>query len=62
MNYKIYNEKKEIQEETNDDIKVLASLVTELFNKYISKSKDFKQVQYKYNHTKRTDTIKNKVH
>lgn len=51
MNYKIYNEKKEIQEETNDDIKVLTSLAAELFNKYISKSKDSKQVQYKYNHS-----------
>ena len=51
MIYKIYNDKKEIVRETSDNAKVIASLTADLFNKYILKAKDFKQVQYKYNYS-----------
>lgn len=51
MEYIIYNNKKEIINESNDATKVCASLCGDLFNKYVLKSKDFKQVQYKYNYS-----------
>lgn len=50
MNYKIYDEKKEVIYECDDKIKTLASFTSELFNKYILKDKSYKQVQYKYNY------------
>lgn len=51
MKYILYNERKEIVIEQKDDAIVLANFTTDLFNKYILKSKDFKQVQYKYNYS-----------
>ena len=51
MKYILYNEKKEIIIEQKDDAIVLANFTADLFNKYILKSKDFKQVQYKYNYS-----------
>lgn len=51
MKYILYNEKKEITIEQEDDVTILANFTADLFNKYILKSKDFKQVQYKYNYS-----------
>lgn len=51
MKYILYNEKKEIVIEQKDDATVLANFTTDLFNKYILKNKDFKQVQYHYNYS-----------
>ena len=51
MKYILYNEKKEIVIEQKDDAIVLANFTTDLFNKYILKSKDFKQIQYHYNYS-----------
>lgn len=51
MKYILYNEKKEIVIEYKDDATVLANFTADLFNKYILKSRDFKQVQYKYNYS-----------
>lgn len=51
MEYIIYNDKKEIINESKDATKVCTSLCSDLFNKYILKSKDFKQVQYQYNYS-----------
>lgn len=51
MEYIIYNDKREIINESKDSIKVISSLCSDLFNKYILKSKDFKQVQYHYNYS-----------
>lgn len=51
MEYILYNEKKEIVIEQKDEATVLANFTADLFNKYILKSKDFKQVQYKYNYS-----------
>lgn len=56
MEYIIYNDKKEIINESKDATKVCTSLCSDLFNKYILKSKDFKQVQYQYNYSD-TQTI-----
>lgn len=50
MKYILYNEKKEIITKKEDDAVVLANFTADLFNKYILKSKDFKQTQYKYNY------------
>ena len=50
MKYILYNEKKEIIIKQEDDATVLANFTADLFNKYILKSKDFKQVQYHYNY------------
>ena len=50
MKYILYNEKKEIIIEQKDETIVLASFTANLFNKYILKSKDFKQIQYHYNY------------
>ena len=55
MKYILYNEKKEIVIEQEDDATVLANFTTDLFNKYILKSKDFKQVQYHYNYSDRQE-------
>lgn len=51
MKYILYNEKKEIVVEQKDNATVLANFTTDLFNKYIVKSKDFKQIQYHYNYS-----------
>lgn len=51
MKYILYNEKKEIVIEHEDEAIVLANFTADLFNKYILKSKDFKQVQYQYNYS-----------
>lgn len=51
MKYILYNEKKEIVIEQEDDATVLANFTADLFNKYILKSKDFKQMQYHYNYS-----------
>lgn len=56
MEYIIYNDKKEIINESKDTTKVCANLCGDLFNKYILKSKGFKQVQYQYNYSD-TQTI-----
>lgn len=56
MEYIIYNDKREIINESKDIAKVCTSLCGDLFNKYILKSKDFKQVQYQYNYSD-TQTI-----
>lgn len=56
MEYIIYNDKKEIINESKDATKICTSLCGDLFNKYILKSKDFKQVQYQYNYSD-TQTI-----
>lgn len=50
MNYKIFNDEKEFLMIEEDAKKVIKKLTTELYNKYILKSKDYKQVQYKYNY------------
>lgn len=55
MKYILYNEKKEIVVEQKDDATVLANFTADLFNKYILKSRDFKQVQYKYNYSDRQE-------
>lgn len=55
MEYILYNEKKEIVIEHKDEATVLANFTADLFNKYILKSKDFKQVQYKYNYSDRQE-------
>ena len=55
MKYILYNEKKEIVIKQEDDATVLANFTADLFNKYILKSKDFKQVQYKYNYSDRQE-------
>lgn len=51
MEYIIYNDKKEIINKSEDATKVITNLCSDLFNKYIFKSKDFKQVQYQYNYS-----------
>lgn len=51
MKYILYNEKKEIVIEQKDDAIVFANFTADLFNKYILKSRNFKQVQYKYNYS-----------
>lgn len=51
MKYILYNEKKEIVIKQEDDATVLANFTADLFNKYILKSKDFKQIQYHYNYS-----------
>ena len=51
MEYILYNEKKEIIIKQEDDAIVLANFTADLFNKYILKSRDFKQVQYHYNYS-----------
>jgi hypothetical protein len=51
MKYILYNEKKEIVIEQKDNATVLANFTADLFNKYILKSKDVKQVQYHYNYS-----------
>ena len=55
MEYILYNEKKEIIIEQKDGATVLANFTADLFNKYILKSKDFRQVQYKYNYSDRQE-------
>lgn len=50
MEYLLYNEKKEMIIKKEDDAVVLANFTADLFNKYILKSKDFKQIQYCYNY------------
>lgn len=55
MKYILYNEKKEIVIEYKDDATVLANFTADLFNKYILKSKDFKQIQYHYNYSDRQE-------
>ena len=55
MEYILYNEKKEIVIKQEDDVTILANFTADLFNKYILKSKDFKQVQYKYNYSDRQE-------
>lgn len=57
MKYILYNEKKEIVIEQKDDATVLANFTADLFNKYILKSKDFKQIQYHYNYSDRQEII-----
>lgn len=47
----VYNEKKEVVQHCTEEIIVLAQLTKELFNKYILKSKDYKQIQYCYNYS-----------
>ena len=61
MNYKIYDEKKEVIYECDDKIKTLASFTSELFNKYILKDKSYKQVQYKYNYNDNQEVTNNNV-
>ena len=51
MKYILYNEKREKIQETEDNIRVLTMLTSELFNRYIVKTKDVKQLQYQYNYT-----------
>lgn len=51
MKYILYNEKKEKIQETEDNIRVITMLTSELFNRYIVKTKDIKQLQYQYNYT-----------
>lgn len=51
MEFIVYNEKKEIIRHCKEETTVLAQLTKELFNKYILKSKDFKQLQYCYNYS-----------
>ena len=55
MKYILYNEKKEIVIEQEDDVTILVNFTADLFNKYILKSKDFRQVQYKYNYSDRQE-------
>lgn len=50
MNYKIFNDEKEILMIEEDTKKVIEKLTTELYNKYILKSKEIRQVQHKYNY------------
>ena len=50
MKYILYNEKKEVVIEQVDEVVVLANFTADIFNKYILKNKEFKQVQYKYNY------------
>lgn len=50
MEFILYNEKKEIVNSSKDSIRVLTQLTSDLFNKYIVKTKDYKQVQYQYNY------------
>ena len=51
MKYILYNEKREKIQESEDNIRVLTMLTSELFNRYIVKTKDVKQLQYQYNYT-----------
>ena len=51
MRYILYNEKREKIQETEDNIRVITMLTSELFNRYIVKTKDVKQLQYQYNYT-----------
>lgn len=51
MKYILYNEKREKIQESEDNIRVLTMLTAELFNRYIVKTKDIKQLQYQYNYT-----------
>ena len=51
MKYILYNEKREKIQEIEDDIKIITMLASELFNRYIVKTKDVKQLQYQYNYT-----------
>lgn len=51
MEYKIFNDKKELVQHCTEEVTVLARLASELFNKYITKSKDYKQIQYKFNYS-----------
>lgn len=51
MEYIIYNDKREIIDESKDATKVISNLCSDLFNKYILKLKDFKQVRYQYNYS-----------
>lgn len=51
MEYKIFNDKRELVQHCNEKTTVLARLTSELFNKYITKSKDYKQLQYQFNYS-----------
>lgn len=51
MEYKIFNNKKELVQHCNEKTTVLARLASELFNKYITKSRDYKQLQYQFNYS-----------
>lgn len=53
MKYILYNDKKEIVTEVTDKKEVLERFTEELFNKYVLKSNNYKQVQYKYNYSDR---------
>ena len=51
MQYVLYNEKREKVQESEDSIKVVTMLTAELFNRYIAKTKNVKQLQYQYNYS-----------
>lgn len=51
MEFIIYNGKKEVVQHCTEETTVLAQLTKELFNKYMLKSKDYKQVQYQYDYS-----------
>lgn len=51
MKYLLYNEKREKVQESEDSVKVVTMLTAELFNRYIAKTKDVKQLQYQYSYS-----------
>lgn len=51
MILEIYNNKKELVNTINDTEWVKNNFLSLIFNKYIAKSKDIKQVQYNYNYS-----------
>ena len=51
MKYLLYNEKREKVQESEDSVRVVTMLTAELFNRYIAKTKDVKQLQYQYNYS-----------
>ncbi len=51
MEYKIFNDKKEVVQYCTEKTTVLVQLTKELFNKYILKNKEYKQLQYQYNYS-----------
>lgn len=51
MELKVYNEKREVVRHCTEEVTILGELAKELFNKYILKCKDYKQIQYSYNYS-----------
>ena len=54
----IVNPNNEVTDKSTNEKEIVVDLLTDLFNRYIAKSKDIKRIYYKYNHSgKQTITM-----